>query len=172
MVAASQFEELQQMAQQALHSPICRLYTSNDLIGIQLASAMVGALTIALGIAEALNQGVGVRGVIVTRGIAEAIRLGEKLGANPATFTGLSGVGDLVACGSLPNHPGFAAGRNVGQGKKLPNAMRKEINALVTLATSNDIELPITEAVTHIANGTIRPRLAIDMLMRREAREE
>ena len=172
MVAASKFTEIQTAAQRALHSSICRLYTSSDLLGVQLASAMVKALTIALGIADALNQGVGVRGVIVTRGIAEATRLGDKLGASSSTFGGLAGVGDLVACGSLPNHPGYAAGRNLGVGKKIPTEMREEIAALIQLATSHDIELPITEAITHISNGKIRPRLAIDMLMRREAKQE
>ena len=172
MVAASPFTDLQKLAQKALHSSICRLYTSSDLIGVQLASALVSCLTIALGIADALNQGVGVRGVIVTRGIAEAGRLGKKLGAQENTFHGLAGVGDLVACGSLAKHPGYSAGRELGLGRSIPVPMREEIAALIKLAKAVNVELPITEAVTYIATGKLRPRLAIDMLMRREAKQE
>ena len=172
MVAASPFIEVQKNVQRALHSSICRLYTSSDLLGVELAGAMVRALTIALGIADGLNQGVGVRGVIVTRGLHEASRLGTKLGAKEQTLFGLAGLGDLISCGSLPSHHGYAAGRALGAGKSISPALVSELQSILQLAQRNQVELPLTEAVTAIALGKIRPRLAIDMLMRRKASQE
>ncbi len=172
MVAASAFAEVRNRAITALHSSICRLYTSEDLHGVELASAMVDALSIALGLADALSQGVGVRGIIVTRGIAEASRLGERLGAKSSTFSGLAGVGDLVSCGSLKTHRGYAAGRELGVGRGISRSRLEELQALTRMAEKAGVELPLTEAVTAIALGKVRPRIAIDMLMRRKAIDE
>ena len=77
-VIASEFDAVCQTTQRALHSAICRVYTSDDLRGVELAGAMVSVLTVAMGIADAMKQGIGVRGVIVTRGLAEASRLGGE----------------------------------------------------------------------------------------------
>ena len=172
LVAASKFEEVQQYIQRSLHSPICRLYTSDDVVGVELAGAMVRALSIALGIVDGLNQGVAVRGVVITRGLHEATKLGTALGAEEATFYGLAGLGDLVSCASLPTHKGYLAGRASCSGKNISFELLHELQALLKIARAQNIELPITEAVIAIAQGKIQPMRAINMLMRRAATQE
>ena len=171
-VVASRYDAVCRTTQEALHSTICRVYTSRDLRGVELAGAMVGVLTMAMGLADALQQGIGVRGVIVTRGLAEATRLGAALGATDKTFAGLAGVGDLVACGSHPAHPGYAAGLALGRGKPTPPRLRQELGAVLKLAARTQIELPLTTALAAVLDGKIKARLAVDMLMRREATAE
>ena len=162
------------MAQQALHSPICRVYSSPDLVGVELAGAMVSVLSVAVGIADGLRLGVGVQGVIVTRGLAEARRLGRALGADDGTFAGLAGVGDLVACGNHPEHPGYIVGRALARTESSEHATRvtSEAGALLALGSRHGVELPLTQAIAAIASGRLEARLAIDMLMRREATRE
>lgn len=172
MVAASEFDEVCTLTQQAFHSAICRVYTSHDLRGVELAGAMVVVLAVACGLADGLDLGVGVRGVIVTRGLAEATRLGQALGADPRTFAGLAGVGDLVACGTHPEHPGYMAGRALVRTGRVDVRFREEARAVVRLGQRHGVELPLAEAVSAICAGKLKPRLAIDALMRRAARAE
>ena len=172
MVVASPFEEVAARTQQALHSPICRIYTSADLRGVELAGAAVSVLSVAVGLGDGLKLGVGVRAVIVTRGIAETVRLGRALGADADTFRGLAGVGDLIAAASLPDHPGTAAGLHLARGGTADPDTRHRAEALCALATRHKVELPLGEAVAAIASGRLKARLAIDMLMRREATKE
>ncbi|MEC8424759.1 MAG: NAD(P)-binding domain-containing protein, partial [Myxococcota bacterium] len=143
MVVASAFDEVAALAQQALHSSICRVYTSPDLLGVELAGAMVSVLSVAVGLADGLRLGVGVQGVIVTRGLAEARRLGRALGADDATFAGLAGVGELVACGNHPEHPGYVVGQALARAEHDAHARRitSEAGALLTLARRSGVEL-------------------------------
>ena len=115
--------------------------------------------------------GLSVRGVIVSRGLAEASRLGLALGANAQTFSGLAGVGDLVACGSHPKHPRYQDGRTMIQ-TGLSSRIASLCNALLKMAENHNVELPITNAMQQIAIGQLEARLAIDMLMRRAAGKE
>ena len=172
LVAASEFDEVCAATQQAFHSEQCRIYSSHDLRGVELAGAMVRVLGIALGVAEGVNMGIGSRGVIVTRGLAEATRLGLALGAQAQTFSGLAGVGDLVTCASSIEHPGMAAGLSLVRGQGASNHIVDEAKAMLTLAERHKVEMPLTEAVVGIATGRMRPRLAFDALMRRSARPE
>ena len=172
LVIGSEFDEVCSATQTALHSEQCRIYTSHDLRGVELAGAMVRVLGIALGIAEGVNLGVGSRGVIVTRGLAEATRLGLALGAQAQTFSGLAGVGDLVTCASSSEHPGMAAGRSVSRGGSLSTDMLNETKSVLALARRAGVDMPLTQAVVAICTGELRPRLAFDELMRRSARAE
>jgi glycerol-3-phosphate dehydrogenase (NAD(P)+) len=172
MVAASAYDEVSAMTQASMHSAICRIYTTDDLVGVELAGAMVHVLAVAVGIADGLQLGVGVQGVVVTRGLAEARRLGQSLGGRDSTFAGLAGVGDLVACGNHPEHPGYNIGRRLARTHGAEPAMAKEAMALVALAERQGVDLPLTRAIAAIAAGKLEARLAIDMLMRREATAE
>ncbi len=172
MVAASEYDEVSELVQEALHSSICRVYTSRDLRGVETAGAIVRVLAVALGVADGLGLGVGVRGVVVTRGLAEARRLGAALGAEEATFAGLAGVGDLVACGNHPEHPGYVAGRAVVQNPGRRDGVMRDARGLLALAARHGVTLPLTEAIAAIAAGRLQPRQAIDMLMRRSATAE
>jgi glycerol-3-phosphate dehydrogenase (NAD(P)+) len=172
LVAASPVDEVGLAAQTAFHSAICRVYTSRDLRGVELAGALVRTLAVAVGLAEGLGLGLGVRGVIVTRGLAEGRRLGRALGTEDATFSGLAGVGDLVASGAHPEHPGFAAGMRLANGGPPAPATEGEARALLERAARSSVELPLTAAIAEIASGRLKPRLAIDALMRRSATAE
>ena len=172
LVAASAYDEVCQLTQQALHSSICRVYTSSDLRGVELGGAVVNVLAVAVGLTDALSLGVGVRGVVVTRGLAEARRLGAALGAEDKTFAGLAGVGDLVAAASHPRHPGYEAGGRLVAGKAVDSGVISAAKAILSLASRNGVEMPMTEAIAAIAAGKLKPRLAMDMLMRRDPRGE
>jgi len=172
LVVASEFEEVTRVTQAALHSEHCRIYTSTDLRGVELAGAIVGALSIAVGLADGVDYGIGAKGVIITRGIAEATRLGEALGADPKTFSGLAGVGDLVSCASSPEHPGFAAGLSLARGGSIAGRIIEETRALVAIGADAGVDLPLTKAVLDVASGEATPRLVFDELMRRDARRE
>lgn len=171
LVIASLFDEVGDITQKALHSSVCRVYTSRDLRGVETAGAMVEMLACVIGMADALQLGLSVRGVIVSRGLAEATRLGLALDAEAHTFSGLAGVGDLVACGAHPKHPRYQDGRSMVTGGR-STRVASLCNAILKMATRHGVDLPITQAMAHISSGELEPRLAIDMLMRRAAREE
>ena len=172
MVVGSPYNEVGRRTQKALHSAICRLYTSPDLLGVELAAATVLPLSIAIGLADGLRLGTGAKGVITTRGLRECTRLGVALQTNPHTFSGLAGMGDLVACGSLPNHPGFLAGQALAAQKTVDSSLISEIQPIVHLAKERGVSLPLITAILAMLNGEIKPRLAIDQLMRRSATTE
>jgi glycerol-3-phosphate dehydrogenase (NAD(P)+) len=94
------------------------------------------------------------------------------LGTEDATFSGLAGVGDLVASGAHPEHPGFAAGMRLANGGPPAPATEGEARALLERAARSSVELPLTAAIAEIASGRLKPRLAIDALMRRSATAE
>lgn len=172
LVVASAFDEVCAHTQTALHSSLCRVYTSHDLRGVELAGALVQVLAAVIGVADGLDLGIGVRGVVVSRGLAEGARLGAALGANPLTLSGLSGVGDLMSCASHPDSPTYAAGLRIGRTGKAELEIARLCTSLVTLARQHKVNLPLTEAVAAIAGGKLQPRLALDALMRREATAE
>jgi glycerol-3-phosphate dehydrogenase (NAD(P)+) len=172
MVVGSQYDEIGRRTQDALHSVQCRVYSTNDILGVELASAMNKGIGIALGIVDGLKQGVGVRGVVITRGVAESTRLGKKLGAKEHTFAGLAGVGDLVSCGLLSSHQGYAAGLKLAKGVPCPESLVQELQSLVTLAQHHQVNIPLTKGILAIAMGKIKAQLALDKLMRRAATEE
>lgn len=170
LVAASRYTEVTRRSQKALHSSICRVYSSSDIIGIELAGAMVGMLCIALGLADSLQQGLGARGVIVARGLAEAVRLGKVLGAEEHSFLGLAGVGDIISSGT--ENPKYKIGRALGSSGRIDAQNISDLQSLLTLADNHNIELPLTKAIVAMAKGQLEPRLALDLLMRRAATAE
>ncbi len=172
LVVASPFDEVCEITQEALHSEICRIYTSRDLVGVELAGAMVLVLSLAVGIAVGLDLGISGRGVVITRGIAEAMRLGAALGAHPQTFSGLAGVGDLVSCASHEDHPSFKTGLTLARGGSSAPRFCSDVESVLQVARRNKVDLPLTHAVGEIAAGRISARLAMDQLMRRQARPE
>ena len=172
LVVASPFDEVCVAAQTALHSEHCRIYSSHDLHGVELAGAMVKILAVALGVVKGIDYGAGAMGVVVTRGIAEASRLGAALGAYPETFSGLAGVGDLVSAATSGDHPSFAAGLSLARGGAVASRTIEQTRAVLALAEVHSITLPLTEAILAIATGAASPTLAFDDLMRRGARSE
>ncbi|HVT39993.1 MAG TPA: NAD(P)H-dependent glycerol-3-phosphate dehydrogenase [Gemmatimonadaceae bacterium] len=181
IVAASTNAEAAAYAQKALSSPSFRVYTHDDVIGVELGGALKNVMALATGISDGLNLGYNARAALITRGLAEIMRLGVKLGARPATFAGLAGVGDLVltCTGALSRNRtvGLEIGRGASLGEVL--ASRETVAEGVTTAESakelserEDIEMPIVDAVHRVLFERQPARWALVELMRRGLRGE
>ncbi len=167
VVVAARFDEVPRRAQAALGSSACRVYASADLPGVEIAGAMVEVLAMALGLARGLGLGVGAEAMIVTRGIAEGARLSARIQGDPRTFSGLAGVGELVAAAGLPDHLGHARGLALARGETDPGAA-----ALCDALLAHSRDLPITAAVAAIAHGQARAAEVVGRLMIRASGEE
>lgn len=181
LVAASADDSLCDDAVAALHSDNLRIYTSSDPIGVEVGGAVKNVLAIATGIADGMQLGLNARAALITRGLAEMTRLGLALGAQPGTFMGLSGLGDLVltATGDLSRNR--KVGLLLAQGTPLPQILRDlghvaegVYSAAMVLrrAKARAVEMPICEAVVAVLEGHVTPRQALEQLMGREARSE
>ena len=168
LVAASPFVEVSHLAQDALHGSACRVYTSTDPNAVELAATMVGVLSVAVGITDGMGLGVGTGGVVVSPGLAEAVRLAHALDVDPAGLYGLAGVGELFAAASNSKHPGYQDGRAIldGQDRKKSEPIRAALTALAA-AKRAGVELPMTAAIHAIANGKLGAHDAMRMLMER-----
>ena len=181
LVAASSDARLAEAAVDALHSANVRIYTSADPIGVEVGGAVKNVLAIATGIADGMALGLNARAALVTRGLAEMTRLGVALGAEPRTFMGLSGLGDLVltTTGDLSRNrrvglqlaAGVPLQRIVGE---LGHVAEGVASAPMVLhrAHARGVEMPIVEAVVQVLDGRLAPEQALEQLLRRDARAE
>ena len=181
VVAASTHREAAVRTQHAFSAPEFRVYTHDDVIGVELGGALKNVMAVATGICEGLGLGFNSRAALITRGLAEMTRLGARLGARPETFAGLAGIGDLVltCTGSLSRNR--ALGADIGRGLSLDEAMAgKETVAegVITtrsafaLAQREGVEMPIVEAVYRTLFEGQPARESITALMARELRPE
>lgn len=181
VVAASTVPTAAAFLQLAASAPTLRVYTSDDVIGVELGGALKNVMAVATGILDGLGLGFNPRAALITRGLAEMTRLGVALGAHPETFAGLAGIGDLVltCTGSLSRNR--AVGVAIGQGRTLEEALAGKdtvaegvLNAQSALALANTVgvEMPIVEATHRILFDGQEPVKAIAELMARELRAE
>lgn len=158
-----------------------RVYTGNDLIGAQLGGALKNVMAIAAGVVDGLNLGANARAALITRGLAEIIRLGVALGADVHTFYGLSGLGDLVltCTGSLSRN--YSVGVQLGQGQSLESVLKSTITvaegirttrAGMCLATQLHVEMPIVQGIHALLFEDKAAKQAVEELMSRSAKEE
>jgi len=166
-VIASSFREVQDAVSAALHSPMCRIYPSDDLPGVELSGAIVEVVAAALGAARGLGMGVGLQAMVVTRGIAEGGRLCAKVGGSPQTFAGLAGAGELVASITLPDHPAQQRGLALARGENDP-----ALAALCDTLLRRCADLPITFGVGKVAKGELKAADAMSALLKRSQRDE
>ncbi|MSQ01130.1 MAG: hypothetical protein EXR71_04435 [Myxococcales bacterium] len=159
-VVASRYREVTRMGAAALRSSLCRAYATADLAGVELASALVEVFTVALGAARGLGLGSGAEALLVARAAVEGARLAAQVGGDPRTFSGLAGVGDLVAGAASPDHPGHRAGLALCRGERLPEVATM-CDALLALAPG----LPIVTGVRRVARGEVRAADALESLM-------
>lgn len=170
-IIASPFQDVRARAQAALHSPRCRVYTSEDLRGVELSASAARALTAAIGMSDAMGMGAGVRGLLLSRGLAELRRLGKAVGANPDTFVGLAGVGEVVAASAAADDAAYLAGRALLRGEADPHEEAIAVTAaLVKLGARNKVDLPLLEAVNEVATGQRTAKEALKGLMERAAK--
>jgi glycerol-3-phosphate dehydrogenase (NAD(P)+) len=181
-VIASRYEEVRSLVVTALHSGRYRVYQSPDLLGVQLAGAMVPVLAAVLGVARSLRgSGIGIHAMVLARGLEEGGRLARAMGADPLTFVGLAGAGDLVAAQAVPGHPNYDAGVALArraEGASLPTTAHSMqhgpfalARALVRLAAQHKVELPLTASLIDIEEGGA-PLEVVQRLMGRKPSSE
>ncbi|MDI1338270.1 NAD(P)H-dependent glycerol-3-phosphate dehydrogenase [Polaromonas sp.] len=181
LVAASEHAEVRDTLVAAFHSPTLRIYANDDIVGVEVGGAVKNVLAIATGLCDGLNLGLNARAALITRGLAEMTRLGLALGARAETFTGLSGLGDLVltATGDLSRNR--KVGLLLAQGQSLPQAVASLghvaegvycARTVVQRAQGLGVEMPISEAVVALLDGQVKPAEAVAALMGRDPAAE
>jgi glycerol-3-phosphate dehydrogenase (NAD(P)+) len=181
VVAASRESTVSRTIQTFLSSGFFRVYTSNDVLGVELAGALKNIIAISAGISDGLGYGRNTLAALITRGIAEITRLGIKMGAKPDTFSGLAGIGDLVltCTGKLSRnrYVGFELGKG-GSIQSILKKMKMVAEGVTTtlsarrLAEEYEIEMPICEQMYEILYKNKDPRQALKDLMTRKLKEE
>jgi glycerol-3-phosphate dehydrogenase (NAD(P)+) len=158
-----------------------RLYTNTDVVGVELGGSLKNVIAIASGFVDAMGLGDNARGAILTRGLAEIVRISVSLGANPSTLYGLSGIGDLIATCSSPFSRNYQVGYKLGQGKKINEILEevgtvaegvKTSKAVCELAKKLGIETPVSGIIFEGVNTDISPKEILNKLMDRELKSE
>jgi glycerol-3-phosphate dehydrogenase (NAD(P)+) len=167
--------------QRAIGTRYLRPYTNDDVIGCELGGAVKNVIALACGMATGMGLGDNTRATLITRGLAETARLGVALGADPLTFSGLAGLGDLVATCSSPLSRNRTFGEHLGRGETLEQAQIatrqtaegvKSALSIRNLARLHGIDMPITEQVERVCHEGVDPRVAVAALMSREMKPE
>lgn len=167
--------------QRAVATRYFRPYTNDDVIGCELGGAVKNVIALAYGMVSALGFGDNTKASLITRGLAEIARLGMVLGADPMTFAGLAGLGDLVATCSSPLSRNRTFGEHLGRGESLEQAQAatrhtaegvKSCLAIRDLAHKYGVEVPITEQVERVCHEGVDPRIAVTQLMSRVTKSE
>ena len=181
VVLASREQNQAKKIQHFISSPLFRTYTSDDIPGVEIAGAVKNVIAIAAGISDSLLFGSNSVAALVTRGIAEMIRLGVKLGARPETFAGLAGIGDLVLTCTGKLSRNHYVGMELGKGKSLNDivsSMKMVAEGITTtlsvhqLAKREKIEMPICEQIFQVLYRNKNPRKSLQNLMSRKLKSE
>ncbi len=180
-VVASASPECARQAQTLFMHPSFRVYTNRDVTGVELGGALKNVLAIGAGISDGMGFGDNSKAALITRGLAEMVRLGVALGAEAHTFMGLSGVGDLFATASSHLSRNWRVGHGLAQGKPLAEILQelKQVAegvpttfAVCALAERLGIEMPISQTIRAVLDGKLNPQQAIRELMMRTPKEE
>lgn len=162
--------------QAALNSSSFRVYTNEDVIGVELGGALKNVIAIAVGTAVGLDVGDNARAALMTRGLSEIARLGVAMGAAPSTFAGLTGLGDLLATASSPRSRNRTLGEKIGSGMTLSQAMAdnphvvegvETTRVVLEVADAVGVDMPIAQVVSEVLFEDLEPREAIRVLMER-----
>ena len=181
LVAASADASVRDALVQAFHSPTLRVYANDDVVGVEVGGAVKNVLAIATGLCDGLQLGLNARAALITRGLAEMTRLGLALGARADTFTGLSGLGDLVltATGDLSRNR--KVGLALAQGKTLAQAVAELghvaegvycARTVLQRAEHLGVDMPIARCVVALLDGGLQPAQAVAQLMGRDPKAE
>jgi glycerol-3-phosphate dehydrogenase (NAD(P)+) len=180
-VIACADEAVATRVQAAAHSPSFRPYTSTDVVGAELGGAVKNVIAIATGMADGLGYGENAKSAVITRGLAETVRLGLAQGAQLTTFLGLAGLGDLVATCMSPLSRNRTFGERMGRGEtvaQIAGTTRqvaegvKSCESILALAESSGVEMPIVEAVVHVVRGDLTGPDMITRLLSRDPKPE
>ncbi len=181
IVAACPNLELAGIVQKAFMTSYFRVYTNDDIVGVELSAACKNVIAIVAGISDGLNFGDNTKAAIITRGLAEIIRLGKKINADTQTFSGLAGIGDLiVTCGSKHSRNRYV-GEHLGRGEKIDNIINsmnmvaegvKNCKSIYNFAQKLGVEMPITEELYKILYENTNIKDAITHLLTRKEKYE
>ncbi len=181
VTVAAQDDEIAKTVQNAFATPTFRVYTNNDLVGVELGGAVKNVMAIASGICEGLGLGTNTRAALITRGLTEMRRLGIAMNAKSSTFSGLAGVGDLVLTCTADLSRNYTVGKKIGQGMtvaEILSGMRmvaegvRSAKSVFNLANKVDVEMPIVEQTYRILYEDMPPAKALHALMTRKLRNE
>lgn len=181
IVAACENLEAARQVQTLLMGPFFRVYTHSDIVGVELGGALKNIIALAAGIGDGAGFGDNTKAALITRGLVEMTRIGTYLGADPITFAGLSGMGDLVVTCMSKKSRNRSVGEAIGRGQKLKDILAsmnmvaegvRTTQATHAFAQKHNIELPITRAVFEVLFEDKNPAQAVSDLMTREAKME
>ncbi|QYR19923.1 NAD(P)H-dependent glycerol-3-phosphate dehydrogenase [Paenibacillus sp. sptzw28] len=176
VVVASACQESAEKAQDAFITPYFRVYTNPDVIGVEVAGAIKNIIALGAGLTDGLGFGDNAKAALLTRGLAEISRLGTAMGANPLTFAGLAGVGDLIVTGTSKHSRNWRAGSMLAEGLPLEQVLSKmgmvvegvrTTSAARELSSRYDVVMPITEQLYSVLFENKAPRTAVEDLMGR-----
>ncbi len=158
-----------------------RVYTNPDVVGVEIGGALKNIIALAAGIADGLGNGDNAKAALITRGLAEIARLGTKMGANPLTFSGLTGIGDLIVTCTSVHSRNWRAGNLLGKGHTLDEVLAnmgmvvegvRTTKAAYQLAEKYQVSMPITKALYNVLFNGYNPKAAVDSLMARGKKNE
>jgi glycerol-3-phosphate dehydrogenase (NAD(P)+) len=180
-VVAASSEETATLIQSICGNAYFRPYTSTDVLGCELGGTIKNVIALAVGMAAAMGNGDNTKASVITRGLAETARLGAALGADPTTFAGLAGLGDLVATCSSPLSRNRTLGEYLGRGLSLEEAVLAtnttaegvaSSRAVLELARHHGVDMPIINGVVAVIDGQLTPTQAVQALMGRSFKAE
>ena len=169
------------LIQETFSNDYFRVYTNNDLIGVEVGAAVKNIIALGSGILTGLGQGDNAKAALMTRGLAEITRLGVAMGAEEATFAGLAGIGDLIVTCTSENSRNFRAGREIGRGRPVTEVIEHmgmvvegfyAAECVHELAESFQVEMPISAQIYSVLYENAAPDQATRCLMQREPKEE
>lgn len=181
VAASSKDPEISKLTQDLFMNEYLRVYTNNDLVGVELGGALKNIIAVASGIVAGMGFGDNAKAALMTRGLAEISRLGEALGADPMTFLGLGGIGDLIVTCTSTHSRNYTLGYKIGQGKTVDEAL-SEMNMVAegfyttesvhNLAKEKNIDMPITSALYGVLFENVPLEKSLKLLMDRDKKSE
>ena len=181
VTAACQTEVAAKKVQDLFMSQYFRVYTNDDVVGVEIGGALKNVIALAAGIVDGLDYGDNAKAALITRGLAEITRLGVKMGGNPFTFSGLTGMGDLIVTCTSVHSRNWRAGNMLGKGMKLHEVLEqmgmvvegvRTTKAAYQLAQKYNVPMPITEQLYEVLFNDKHPKAAVDNLMIRMKKPE
>ncbi len=181
VVVASKDPEISKIVQESLSNEVLRIYTSEDLFGVELGGALKNVIALAVGISDGYGYGDNTKAALMTRGMAEILRLGLALGAKLPTFLGLSGMGDLIVTCTSQHSRNRGCGELIGRGIPPAEAIERigmvvesvpTLESTLALAEALEIDMPICQVLSDILEGRSSVKETVEQLMRREMKEE
>ena len=181
VTAASKDPDAAAFVQSVFAAPFFRVYTNDDVTGVELGGAVKNIIAIAAGVIDGLGLGLNTRAALITRGLTEIRRLGLALGAKPRTFTGLAGVGDLILTCTGDLSRNHTVGKKIGEGMKLKEILSemrmvaegvKTAKSVYNLSLKLGVEMPISHEIYRILYEDVSPKEAVLRLMTRDLKQE